>query len=714
MSVFNELCLMVNEKASLNSCISCIEEHNIDITENDNLLLLLAAQEHQIELIEYLLEKGANLYSRQCEWFFSCFRHLSKEKVLKYLPLIINNQEKLKFNLYLQIWFCTDYSDNEFLFTLFEHCAALTYKEFIKMPIECKVLLQNHRNYLLIMKTTFDDFKNTVDNNQQTYVNFEAFVSHHDIYKSYPYCLDAGLLEKLKNKSFDLINRYDLSFMPLDILSQFFSQYPEYFDYILQKNGIFFLDKLSIDALSIILQGQTMLEGYTKQSSFYISNFSCFEKLTYIFEHLDVNLDTIKNFFLKSSEAFDFFLINHLFSKNNYAGLIALAFIAINEKNEKMLTLIQEKINLTLDEIAFIQACQYDTLDKIKEFIKRGININCGEYQALLASSLNSNDETIYPYILSHCSFQPNPYLFELGIALDSKEIVDYCLKTEIPIPNYYLCIINILVKNLNFNFELCHNEKRLEEMKEIFLIYFEEQNFIHMNEKAFSFLLTHFKSFDFQKNHTFLFCVFLCLIEKQVDVDTVFTYYQDYFEQAKHFNIDATHIYLNHGLILRYQNSAGFLKKLLEAHMIDFTILGKCHTHVHNLFFSKDNAQYFLEQLKGTEAFDGILKMSLIFNYPDLFHLHSTNTDYFYFFNNVYYHKQWETLYYLINNIFIYQRNKALEVKDILLHQCDEVSKKALSYLETLFEKERIEQFNVFQGLSLIIHDNEKKSKKI
>ena len=102
-TLFFEACELC-KNSDINGLDALIEHYDINIHEKEDLLLYIAAEQYDVDMVLFLLKKGANPQSRAGAWFYYTYTLLEQETFeyyfFNYIKNIEQNKENAQYNLF--------------------------------------------------------------------------------------------------------------------------------------------------------------------------------------------------------------------------------------------------------------------------------------------------------------------------------------------------------------------------------------------------------------------------------------------------------------------------------------------------------------------------------------------------------------------------------------------------------------------------------------
>lgn len=437
MSLFFEACELV-KKGDIEKLSQLINEHDINIEEKDNLLLLIAAQNCQLDMIGFLLKNGADATSRYGEWFKYVYIYTSWENFeycfVEYIYPTQLKHQHFEHNLFdvgnTYFYQISQYNIDFFKFFTFlvDQNYPMSYDCAFDLTVNIK---HEHVDYLkkvgkfeaYIRRAFHLNFNQ--ENRFKTEDDFYSYIQSK--YETFPYYLSPEVKEMLEKKDFDALRKehslalFQFSKVPLDLLQMYATDYPDFIDYILTNCDFNFIFMgFDIEQLKIMLRGQDLrsLPHYFTYNAQNLSE----DILNFIVSHAKLNDDILFDLFYTGTHELQESIISQYDETLEKKSLEYLAYLA----HMYQLPSIRKKLNSSLLDIQFIDATINNDLEQVKICIENGANINCESHSAL-AISINQKNKELTQYI--GLNSEINSRSFYLILKTEQIEFIDFYLE---------------------------------------------------------------------------------------------------------------------------------------------------------------------------------------------------------------------------------------------------------------------------------------------
>lgn len=504
MSLFFEACELC-KIGDIEKLETLFSEFEINIHEKEDLLLLIAAENHDVDMVEFLLKKGANPYSRDAMWFKEIYPLLEKEKFItyfnEYIKPITQTLDNVKSNLFnltysikhlmLQqnidfLEFFIFFVDNDYFFPLSyvdSYSSSLSYLqlEYLKKMGKFQAFIR--KSYHL------------GDNKQ--YENEDIFYDKmSQKYNDFPYAI-SGLIKKLLDNheyDSDFFNSYFLLQLrqnPPSFIKSLHELYPDFFNHILKKLGPETFKTLSLEQLKIILHAQDLKGTLSPYSGIIYNAKYRLEVLSYVVTHIKIDDHLLFNYFKTANLTLQKAIISQYDLIENRAQLEHLMYLNYRHQcYPETIDLLSEKLNASTLDIDLIKAVSANQLELSQKLINQGANVNFGHNSVLFLAINTKNDDLIdLIYPLSHI----NAHTFSLVLLLENKKTIDFYLKHDFSLLDNLSQIFNM--ENTNITQYII--ERKKEHLKQILEQYISPIKYVcGLNFSATLFLSQYFKSF--------------------------------------------------------------------------------------------------------------------------------------------------------------------------------------------------------------------------
>lgn len=705
MSLFLEACEICqhNTQEKLDEFLTT---YQIDIHEKDDLLLLMAAQNNKIDIVHYLLKKGANPHARNGEWFQKVFFNLDIKTCSDYLDLGVGWSDPLNNNLFRFTMGKESFSHFKLLI---DKLYPMPLSAFRFLEFSQYEYLKNSGHFEIYKKQLFNFAKQNSESDclldlskQKLEINeiddiMKVLVYE---YENYPYVFDLKTKELLKEKKYE-----NLKHLPktIDLFKKIKNEYPDFINYYL--NNTFFSEchELELDYLKLLFDNSSLtlkpiIENYCEQDEFDL------DKVKYLAKYAVLPTQCLVDivFAYKDNNLFNELL--DLISENktidlDYQEKISRLAINAHLLNFENLSKLHEKNNTTSLDIELINACKEENIEKVKLALEKGANVNCDGHICLY-ESLEKNNNELIKLIINGTYI--NSFTLQLSLITENKLAIMYFLEKGIAIS-----LENFELMTSMQNNEIVQDILTFPNYKKQFINIIEENWFFKLDYKNASMRKFYIESIacNIATQHTLKELIKISFYIGDISNEVLINKINDCdkFKKVKPYYF---HHHLNKILTNKNYELFDYLvdKKIVTFHSESTAVV---------VTLDYNNALYLINKFKENEKeFPLLLELVLKNNHVDLFETYAKQEDYDYIELLKHSSQQKDTVLtdvavsYILDKIFHYQMNRLPEIEEFALKQASDMSKKLIEHLNIIKEKNALNQTFNLQD------DSENKSK--
>jgi hypothetical protein len=731
MSIFFEACELCKNE-NIDELASLMDNHSIDIHEKDDLLLFIASENFDLNMIEFLINKGANLKSRQGAWFHNVFVLLSWEKFeyyfFNYIKDIEQNDESSRYNLFT-VPDSIQYYLTQTKIDFFPYLKFFIDNDY-PMPFDYAFNLHANLNYSLIeylnhvgkLEHVIKNAYHLGQNNFKTrYSNEDVFFEYiNNSYQQFPYYINEQNKAYLENKQFD---KFDVDFwnlkclfaMPIEAFTHFYNTYPDFIEYIIYNNGYALLQCFKLEQLKLILHHQDLTHFNEKnKANRYSAKYFDVEKLIYIINHVKLDKSLLITLFETGSLEIQTSIINQYDAIIEREQLEYLGYISYRA-NLPSLNLIEKKLNFSCDEKAFLDAIINNDLTLVNEFIEKQFNVNFLANSGLYLAIFNQHIELSCLLALKS---EKNAHTFSIILDLANEEIIQIYLKESFSLKE---SLAKIFVLKNETIVHMIFESKKDVIIEDIFEHIKPIEYIEGLNLNTCLFLIPYFQTIS-QTNIAFTRAIFEKLIENSFEKNNseLISLAHIYYNIKPKYHLSSHNlnpfIVSNNIFLLNYCFEQGWIL-LNDATSLNSMSLGFSRE---DTILSEDMAQYLLSKIpKNHSYYQYVLIDTFKSGYLNLFFssINPTEYDFVNFFISQFDHFHFthlndETHLYLfsaiLDKIMIYQKEKLFLIEEKAYEINSPSWKKIQNQIQAYYEKNQL-----LSSLSLVSENTSNIEKK-